>query len=565
MRLSVQSVELLEIFNRRMISTYSTNRIVPLLLILLAGSSLLLGAVVKVGAQTGDFVVSVSPSRETIGADGIGRYSIRLTSVNGFTGVIQLQLSGIPTSSNFQTSYSFEPSIVELAADSEAYSVLTLAVSSNYGYGNYPYTSDTNNPSSYNYNLYTMRLSVVATSSGTTKDAPVVADIFYAYSLNRPDLTIDLQPGNILLSGSLSKTVNQTLTIRVTASSVQGGGTYLFTATPQFYDPPGGIYVSFSPTSAQVSTGETIQFLANILMTPEFLVKSGTYRLAIGISSPSPYGSYRNVVLSKIAIITVVVPPSFSVTTNPAILNVYIGGEDQKMQVIVTPVTRGISQPILLHVEGVPQGLVATFEQDTLIPKGTAPAYTNLVFSAPSTYESKIYPIQIFAETTGITRIANASIYVQSLGDYQVTLQQTTIALNARGDSKSTTMIISPSGGFRSTIYYSVSQLPAGVTATFSSSSSTVQADQPITVVLTLTADRNAVPGSYNVAILCSTGLSSKTVIVTLLIRSGIYEIWPIILIVVAIIAAVTIVVFLGIPRRKALYVLKEDEKRLLP
>jgi hypothetical protein len=246
-------------------------------------------------------------------------------------------------------------------------------------------------------------------------------------------------------------------------------------------------------------------------------------------------------------------------------LNVYIGGEDQKMQVIVTPVTRGISQPILLHVEGVPQGLVATFEQDTLIPKGTAPAYTNLVFSAPSTYESKIYPIQIFAETTGITRIANASIYVQSLGDYQVTLQQTTIALNARGDSKSTTMIISPSGGFRSTIYYSVSQLPAGVTATFSSSSSTVQADQPITVVLTLTADRNAVPGSYNVAILCSTGLSSKTVIVTLLIRSGIYEIWPIILIVVAIIAAVTIVVFLGIPRRKALYVLKEDEKRLLP
>jgi hypothetical protein len=73
------------------------------------------------------------------------------------------------------------------------------------------------------------------------------------------------------------------------------------------------------------------------------------------------------------------------------------------------------------------------------------------------------------------------------------------------------------------------------------------------------------VPGTYNIAILCSTGLSSKTVVVTLLIRSGIYEIWPIILIVVAIIAAVTIVVFIGIPRRKPLYVLKEDERKHLP
>jgi len=81
-----------------------------------------------------------------------------------------------------------------------------------------------------------------------------------------------------------------------------------------------------------------------------------------------------------------------------------------------------------------------------------------------------------------------------------------------------------------------------------------VQADQPITVVLTLTAEKNAVPGTYNVAVLCSTGLSSKTVVVNLLIRSGIYEIWPIILIVVAIIAAVTIVVFVAFEEETSLH-----------
>jgi len=413
-----------------------------------------------------------------------------------------------------------------------------------------------------------MRLTVVATSGSISKQAPVIADVYYGSSLTRPDLTVNLQPGNILTSGDISQARNQTLTIAVTATTAQGTGNFLFTVTPQFYDPPGGIYVSFNPISTQINVGQTMQFTANVLMTPEFLAKSGTYRLAVGINAILPsstYSYYRNVVITKVAIVTIAVPPSFSLTTNPAILNVYIGGQDQKMQVIVTPISSGITQPISLRVEGVPQGVVATFETDTLIPKGTAPASTYLVFSGPSTYESKIYPIQIIAQTLGFTRTVNASIYLQPMGDFTITSQQSTIALNARGDSKSTTLTIVPQGGFRATIYFSVSQLPSGVTATFSTSSATVQSDQPVTVVLTLTAAQNAAPGTYNVAIICGTGLSTKTMIVTLLVRSGIYEIWPIVLIVVAIIGAVTLVVFIGIPRRKPVYVLKEGDKKLLP
>jgi uncharacterized membrane-anchored protein len=128
-------------------------------------------------------------------------------------------------------------------------------------------------------------------------------------------------------------------------------------------------------------------------------------------------------------------------------------------------------------------------------------------------------------------------------------------------------LTVTPQGGFRSTIYFSVSQLPAGITANFSNPTATIQTDQPTTMVLTLTAQQNAAPGTYSVAIISGTGLSTKTVILTLLIRSGIYETWPIILIVIAIIAAVTIVVFVGFPKRggRRVYVLKQDEKKLLP
>jgi hypothetical protein len=419
MKLSVQNVELQEMWYRRISSTKIVNRILPSILILLVGTALFFGAAVNVKAQTGDFIISISPSRETIGADGIGTYSIRITSVNGYAGTVQLQLTGISTSSYFQASYSFQPSVVEVAADSDTYSVLTLTVSTYYGYGNYPYgnyppSTTTTTGYYYYYNLYTMRLTVVATSGGITKSAPVIADVYYGYSLYRPDLTINLQPGSFELPGGLSQSVNQTLTLTVTATTVQGAGTFQFTVTPQFYDPPLGIYVSFNPSSGQVSTAGTITFSVNILMTPQFLVRSGTYRLAIGINSllPSAYGGYQNVILTRVAIFTVVVPPAFSVSTNPAILNVYIGGQDQKMQVVVTPITTGINQPILLHVEGVPQGIVASFEKDTLIPTGTEPATTNLVFSAPSTYESQVYPIQIFAQTGGITHVVNASLYI---------------------------------------------------------------------------------------------------------------------------------------------------------
>ena len=558
----------------------SINKLSFLLVILLVGTILLTSAPVNVGAQTQDFIISVSPSRVTIGTDGIARYSIRLTSINGFAGTIQLDVKGISTTSYFQASYSFDPSIVNLAADSDVYSVLTIMVASqSYYYNTYTYTQY---PSYYSYNIYTMSLTIVATSGGITKNVPVIANVYYGNSLSQPDLTIDLQPGNILTSGDITRARNETLRLAVTATGYssyynytyyqnqQYPSNFLFTVTPQFYDAPQGFYVSFSPTGQQVKVGQTVQFTATVLMTPEFLLKSGTYKFAVGINAilPSSYSYYSNLVVTKVAIATIVVPPYFSISANPSILNVYIGGnQDQKMQIVITPVSRGLNQPVRLTVQGIPSGLIATFQNDILVPQGTAPLTTNLVFSAPSTYESKIYPILIIAETSGISRTVNASIYLRPFGDYLLTLQQTTIVLNARGDSKSIMLTVTPQGGFRSTIYFSVSQLPAGITANFSNPTATIQTDQPITMVLTLTAQQNAAPGTYSVAIISGTGLSTKTVILTLLIRSGIYETWPIILIVIAIIAAVTIVVFVGFPKRggRHVYVLKQDEKKLLP
>ena len=533
------------------------------------GTTILIGLPIKnVNAQEGDFLLTVSPSRVTIGADGTARYSVRITSIGGFTGTVQLQVTNLPspTKTIFQSSYSFQPAILQVAADSDAYSILTLVVSApTYTYTYYTYYPSTESTYYYYQRVYDLKFNIVATSSGISKSVPLDADVLYGYTANvRRDLTVDLQPGSIVLSGGISQAQQQTLAITVSAVNVQGASNLVFIVTPTLYDPPNGLSASFSPVTGQVQADQPLSFTANLLMTPELLQHSGTYKLAIGITAVVPstgtyYSYYRNILLTKVAILTVLVPPFFTISANPSILNVYIGGQDQRMQIIISSVSRGFSQPITLTVQGVPPGVVATFETNILTPKGGGQLSTNLVLNAPSTFTSGIYPIQISATALGVTQVTNASIYLRPQGDYSLTLDQTTLALNARGESRTVTMNIVPQTGFRSTIVLSVAQLPTGVTATLSTANVTVQSDDPIPIVLTLTAQSNAAPGTYNVAVLSNTGFSQKTVTMTVLIRTGTIEMWPVVLVVVILIAVVSAIAFLAIPRRKHVHVVSGD------
>jgi uncharacterized membrane protein len=143
-------------------------------------------------------------------------------------------------------------------------------------------------------------------------------------------------------------------------------------------------------------------------------------------------------------------------------------------------------------------------------------------------------------------------------------LDQTLVSLNARGESRSVTLTVSPQGDFRSTITFSVSNLPSGLTATLSSPSATVQQETPLTVVVTLTAQSNAQPGTYDLTIVANTGFSTKTIGLTVLVRAGTVEIWPVILVVVILIAVVSAIAFIGMPRGRHVHVVSET-RRLPP
>jgi len=552
--------------NRRFV-----NRILLSVFIVIVGiNSLGLAQTRNVKAQQGDYYLTVSPSQVTVDADGIAQYSIRITSVNNFAGTVKLDATGLPTGA----SYSFQPSILQLVPNADAYSILVVIISPQLYPGGYSF-----------YNYYypwiayqsTMKFNVVATGGGINKTAPASASVLYGYTGIR--LTLNLQPGNIVVSGNISQVKNQTIQIGVTSSTIPNFNYYLspplivtpvFSVTPTLIDPPLGLSISFNPVSATLSSSSnTLYFNGTVLMTPDFLQRSGTYRLAVamnailmGSSLGLTYsGYYTNVLLTKVVVMTIVVPPYITLTTSPTILKVPIGGSDQKMQISINAVSIGLSEPITLSVTGVPTNVTASFDKNILIPNPQTGGQltSNLVFSAPSTLSSGIFPIVITATTLGITQRTNASVYLLPQGDYALQSGDTTIGLNANGNSRSTTITIIPEGGFRSRVSLSVTQLPSGVLATLTPQNVTVQSDAPITLILTLVAQPNTPPGTFNIAVVSSTGFTTHSVNLTLLVRSGTTALWPIVLLIVVVIALLSGFAFMTMPKGKHVHVIREQ------
>jgi len=64
-----------------------------LLLVIIASTSLI--PTLRVNAQTGDFQITADPSHVSIGTDGTAHFVVKITSVNGFSGPLQLAVTGI--------------------------------------------------------------------------------------------------------------------------------------------------------------------------------------------------------------------------------------------------------------------------------------------------------------------------------------------------------------------------------------------------------------------------------------------------------------------------------------
>ena len=499
----------------------------------------------RVQAQTGDFVITANPSHVSIGTDGTAHFVVKVTSVNGFSGPVQLAVTGIAQSIQSQYYATFQPSTLQLAPNAVVYSVLTLTIS-------YQYITLSANT------IGTSNFAVTATANGVTHSAPLAVDIFYGSqsTVQLTDVTLSLAPNIIQTTASITQSQSATLQLSLISGATSMAGQTLLAATLQAYDVPSGLLITFTPNTINIVSGQTATATLSVLMTPSFLQTGGTYVFAIGINalmqSPllSSYSSYQNYFISKITTLTIIIPPAFSIQASPTILNVLVGGPSQQLGVIVTPITSGLTDPIVLSVQGLPAGIISTFQNNPLIPNGLQPLSTNLVLQAPSTTFPTTATLTISATASGITNTATVSLTLQPQGDYTIQADQTTLGFTGSGQSVTVTLTITPQNGFRSNINLTALNLPSGFTATFSPTNVQVQQSAPITVILTIVAGPNIQAGTYDVSIVSNTGVSAaKSIVLTILVRAGVGQIWPIVLVVVVVIAVVSLIAFVGMPR----------------
>jgi hypothetical protein len=456
-----------------------------------------------------------------------------------------MAVTGIAQSIQSQYYETFQPGTVQLTPNAVVYTVLTLTISYQY----VTLTSDT---------IGTTNFDVTASANGITHSAPLSVDIFYGDqdTIQLSDVTLNLSPNIIQTTASVTQSQTATLQLSFRSDATTQTGQTLLAATLQAYDIPNGLLVTFTPTSVDIVAGQTETVTISLLMTPTFLQTGATFIFAIGINALmenallSDYSSYQTYFVSKIATLTIIIPPAFNIQANPAELNVLVGGSSTQLGVVVTPITSGLTDPIVLSVQGLPAGIIATFQTNPLIPNGLQPLSTNLVLQAPPTTFPVVTTLIITATAAGISNTATVSLTLQPEGDYTIQADQTTLDFTGSGQSVTVTLTITPENGFRSNINLTALNLPSGFTATFSPANIQVQQAGPISVILTIVAGPNIQAGTYDVTIVSNTGVSAaKSLILTVLVRAGVGEIWPIVLVVVVVIAVVSLIAFVGMGR----------------
>jgi polygalacturonase len=199
---------------------------------------------VVTAAAAPDFTISATPASQTVTAGSGTSYSTTIGALNGFTGTVNLSVSGLPSGA----SGSFNPASVAASGNS------TLSIS----------TSSTTPAGTYT-------LTITGTSGALTHSVTVTLVV---NSATAGDFTIAATPSSQTVTEGGTSSTSYTATI----TAVNG---FTGTVSLSLSGLPGGVTASFNPTSVAGSGKSTLSVSASSQ------AKVGTYTLTIKGTSGS--------------------------------------------------------------------------------------------------------------------------------------------------------------------------------------------------------------------------------------------------------------------------------------
>jgi hypothetical protein len=200
--------------------------------------------------------------------------------------------------------------------------------------------------------------------------------------------------------------------------------------------------------------------------------------------------------------------PNYTLSASPSSLTVTQGSSGSST-VTVTP-SGGFTGSVTLSTSALPSGVTASF--------GTNPTTGSSVvtFTASSTATTGTTSVTITGTSGTLSHTTSISLTVNATATPNFSLSASPSSLSVtQGSSGSSTITVTPSGGFTGSVSLSNSALPSGVTASFGTNPTTS------TSVLTFTASSTATTGTSTITITGTSGTLSHTTTISLTINAA--------------------------------------------
>jgi subtilase family serine protease len=339
-----------------------------------------------------------------------------------------------------------------------------------------------------------MNVQVAATAAAGVYPITVTAASGGLVHVATVSLTV-VVPGYSLAVNTGSLSLVQGTSGSATLSSTTTGGfaaPIALTAAGQ----PAGISVAFSPASIAGGGSSTI----TVTVSPA--VAAGTYPVLLSGTSGTSKQSVPLTVSVGAA--------SFSIAGPASSMAVEQGGG--AAMTLATTLTGQLSAPVVLKLSGQPAGVVVTLGSSSLVPPGAVP----LTIAVSATAAPGSYPITVSGASGTATASFTLTLVVGAINRPTFVFGVGTTALTVtHGTTTSFPVQTALTGAMVPSISLSLSGLPTGVTASFSSS--TLNGAGVSTV--TLTAASTAKGGTAVLTLAAASGGVTESSTVNLLVN----------------------------------------------
>ncbi len=411
-----------------------------------------------------DFSIQANPVQLFIHPGESAQSTIRLTSLDGFSG--NITLTAFVFGTNFTLSpinVTLSPTIVTLSPD--ATSLATLDVSA------------TLDATGQNFSVY-----ISAIGNNETHSTSVYVSIIAP--------TFNLSPDPSFLT--VSQGSSATATITATSINNFSGNVSLSVGSPF------GITGSVTPQNITLSAGGSATSTLNL--TVPSTTSPGFYTLIV---------TGRTGTLTRFAYIEVqVTGPSFTLSASPTFMSLTRGGSGYST--ITLNGAGGFSGTISLSASSLLSGLTASLSPTSVTLNSTiTSASSQLTMTVSSDAPAGFYPVGITATIGGT--MENITVYVHvSGGDFTLFTNPSLLTIT-QGSSTSTTLTVSGINGFTGFVNFTAYAIGPGpgLQESFSPLTVTLSTSAPnATAVMTVTASPSTTLGSYAITI---NGISYST------------------------------------------------------